>query len=105
MTRKSEVRQTELTVLYERFLRQQSPELRERCVAANRDRARQLRRLQKRGVCTVGDLLDQLPRLPGGLKQFGIHLISILRIRQAAPVLLELMSDRKVRWVCAAELG
>jgi hypothetical protein len=105
MTRKSEERQTELTVLYERFLRRQSRESQERCVAANRDRARQLRRLQKRGICTVGDLLDQLPRLPGGLKQFGIHLISILQIRQAAPVLLDLMSDRKVRWVSAAELG
>jgi hypothetical protein len=105
MSRKSERRQTELTVLYERFLGQQSQELQERCVAVNRDRARKLRRLQKRGVLTVADLLQQLPRLPASLKQFAIHLISILQIHQAAPVLLEMMSDRNVRTACAAAIG
>jgi hypothetical protein len=104
MRRKSETQQTELTVLYERFLGRQSPEMQERRAAVNRDRARKLRRLQKRGVFTVADLLEQLPRLPAGLTQFGIHLISILKIRQAAPVLLDMMSDRNVRPACASAL-
>ena len=105
MSRSFERQQTELTVLYERFLRQQSPEMQERCVAVNRDRARNLRRLQKRGVCTVADLLEQLPRLPGALTQFAIDLISILQIHRAASVLLEMMSDRNGRTAYAAALG
>jgi hypothetical protein len=104
MTRKRDLLKTDLATLYERFLGQQPKELRERCAAVNRDRNRKLDRLRRRGVVTVADLLERLPRLSSGLKQFGIELVSLLKIHQAIPVLLELIFDRRVRLGCADAL-
>jgi hypothetical protein len=72
---------------------------------ANRKRARQLDRLKKHRVVTVADLLERLPRLSPGLKYFGVELIQLLEIQQAVPVLLDLMSDRAVRLMCASTLS
>jgi hypothetical protein len=66
---------------------------------------RQLDRLKKYRIITVADLLERLPRLSPGLKYFGIELILLLDIQQAIPVLLDLMSDRAVRLMCASTLS
>jgi hypothetical protein len=104
MIRKRELLESDLATLYERFLSQQSEEMHKRCAPANRDRKRKLNRLRRRGVVTVDDLLERLPRLPSGLKRFGIELVTLLKIHQAIPVLLDLISDRTLRLVCADSL-
>jgi hypothetical protein len=97
-------RTSDLAALYSRFLAQQSQESRERCATVNRDRARKLGRLQRQGVITVADLLGRLTCLSPGLKQFGIELITLLKIQQAIPILLDLIFDRTVRMSCAVAL-
>lgn len=82
----------------------QSEEIRDRCQRVNRERFRNLDRLAGQGVVTVGDLIARLPSLSPGRKRFGIELVYLLKVRQAVPVLLELLSDRAVRLACADAL-
>ena len=95
---------SELATLYALFLTQQSDELRLRCAAVCHDRARSLGRLHKQGVVTIADLLERSASLSPNLKRFAIELILLLRIRQAIPVLLELMSERDLRVSCASTI-
>ncbi|HEV3021318.1 MAG TPA: hypothetical protein VGX76_02580, partial [Pirellulales bacterium] len=67
----------------------------------NRDSARKIRRLARRGVKTTADLIDHLPHLSADMKSFGIWLLARLKARQAVPVLLKLLSDNAVRAECA----
>jgi len=98
----------ELAILYTRFLEQHSEEWRTRFIAVCRERARQIALLNKQGVRTVADLLSRLPCLSPKLKMFGIELTWLLKIRQAVPVLLEVLlepkADRALRITCAFAL-
>src|SRR5579863_1388410 len=95
-------------MLFARFVNRQSAEWRTRCAVVCRERSRKLGRLQKHGVCNVADLLSRLSYLPRNLKDFGIELTWLLKIRQAVPVLVDVMldpkSDRSVRISCALAL-
>lgn len=94
-----------LADLYERHLSAQPLEWRERRAALVQERARKLERLRRQGIVTVADLLDRLPRSSHATKQFGIDLISLLRLREGVPVLVEMLADRSVRWYCASTLS
>jgi hypothetical protein len=104
MIRKRGLLKSDLVALYDGFRDRQSEELRQRSAVAHRERNRKLNQLRRRGVVTVADLLEQLPRLPARLKHFGIELVSLLKIHQAIPVLLDLIYDRTVRLACADAL-
>jgi hypothetical protein len=99
------LKSTNLKVLYSRFLERGSEKPSARCVTVDRDRARKLDRLQQHGVITITDLLERLPRLPPKLKLFGIQLVHLLKVHQAVPVLIQMMSDEYVRLACADTLS
>lgn len=101
MSTQQNKRTSELAALYALFLAKESEEWRTRCAVVCRDRAHGLARLRKQGVVTVADLLERLPSLGTSLQRFGIELTSLLELRLAVPVLLELMSDRSIRVDCA----
>ena len=90
-----------LLALFSRFLAKQSAEFRENCGTVNSKRVRDLQRLRKLGIETVSELLARLPGFSPGLKQSAIHFTWLLKIRQAVPVLVEMLPDRKTRWLCA----
>jgi hypothetical protein len=92
----------ELATRYEQLIERWSAEKRTEPRAVRRERVQKLRRLKKQGTHTVTDLLKRLPSLSLNLKQFGIQLIMLLKIKQSIPILLNLMSDPKVRVSCAA---
>ena len=100
MTRQRIKLSSDLATLYSKYLERVSKEF-PRCADVNRDRARKLDRLRKQRVITVGDLLDRLPRLSPSSKYFGVEVISSLMIQQGIPILLELMSDRRLCLSCA----
>ncbi|MBI3865623.1 MAG: hypothetical protein HY290_27435 [Planctomycetia bacterium] len=90
------------------FVEQQSEEWRVQCAVVCRERAQKLGLLKRQRVRTITDLQSRLLGLSPSLKLFGIELIWILGIRQAIPVVLEVMldqkSDRTVRLACANAL-
>ena len=92
----------ELATLYRRFLERWPAAKLPQNQAVHRERVQGLRRLKKQGAVTVADLLERLPNFSLSLKQFGIQLIMLLKIRQSIPILLDLMSDQDVRVSCAA---
>lgn len=92
----------ELATLYRGFLEQWAAANSSQNPAVHQERVQGLRRLKSRGVVTVANLLERLPGLSLNLKQFGIQLIMLLRIQQSIPILLDLMSDPKIRVSCAA---
>jgi hypothetical protein len=65
--------------------------------AVNCKRARKLARLQAKDIVTVTQLLERLPGLSPGLRQFAIELIDLCSIHRAWPVLIELTSQRSTR--------
>src|SRR5205807_2330446 len=95
MRTKREKRTADLATLYARFVDRHSAEWRTQCAIVCRERSRKLGLLNQQGVCSVADLLSRLPSLSPGLKKFGIDLIWLLEIRQAIPVVLEVMLDPK----------
>ncbi len=95
----------DLAALYSQRLTRRSAEQLTSRALVNPDWVRKIDRLGKQGVSTVGDLLDRLPRLSPDLKQVGIELIALLRIRQAIPVLLDMISEPGVRLLCATTLS
>lgn len=92
----------DLATLYGQLVAQWSAEGLAQLRVVHRERIQGLRRLEKQGVVTVGDLLERLPDLSLSLKQFGIQVIMILKIRKSIPVLLDLMSDAEIRVSCAS---
>ena len=88
----------ELATQYEQLIEQWSAEKRTEPRAVHRERVQKLRRLKKQGIHTVADLLKRLPSLTLSLKHFGIQLIMLLEIQRSIPILLDLMSDPKVRY-------
>lgn len=70
-----------------------------------RTRDRKLTRLRAKGIVTVPQLLERLPRLSPSLRQFGIELIDLCSIHRAWPVLIELTSQRSTRVQCADVLS
>ncbi len=94
----------DLAMLYSQYVVRQSKDLRTRCRQSNREYSRKIDRLAKQGILTVADLIAQLPCLSPGMKYFGIQLISRLKLRQAIPVLLELLDGRALRVACADAL-
>src|SRR5258707_177444 len=90
-----------LAGLYSQFLEKQGEEWRIKCVEVCRERQRALQRLKKNDVVTIVDLFARFPGLPASLKLSAIDLISILKIHQAVPVLIDSLTDRAVRSMCA----
>jgi hypothetical protein len=94
----------DLAALYARYLQYAakrgwgSPALR-------RTRDRKLARLRAKGIVTVPQLLERLPRLSPSLRQFGIELIDLCSIHRAWPVLIELTLQRSTRVQCADVLS
>lgn len=64
-----------------------------------------LNRLEKRKVQTVNDLVENLPALPSKLKYFGLRMVSLLDIREAEDVLLEMISEPEHRLAVAHALS
>ncbi len=98
---------TDLAVLYSQFVERQPAEWQSRFQGVTRHRARMVARLLKHGVVKVSDLLRRLSQLPDTSRLFGINTISLFRIRQGIPVLLELLLDRHrgLRIACADALS
>jgi hypothetical protein len=94
----------DLAALYARYLQYAakrgwgSPALR-------RTRDRKLARLRAKGIVTVPQLLERLPRLSPSLRQFGIELIDLCSIHRAWTVLIEFTSQRSTRVQCADVLS
>jgi hypothetical protein len=70
-----------------------------------RECSQKIVRLAEQGIVTVDDLVSRLPDLSTAKQQLGLHLVSVLAIRQAVPVLLEMLPNRANRATCAAALG
>ena len=94
-----------LVELHARIVASRSDAMRENCRAMDLKNNGKLRRLSKLKVFTIGDLLDRLPTLTLELKDFGIWLISVIRIPQAADVLIKMLPHKSVRLACASALG
>jgi len=98
-------RSDSLAVLLTRIHERQSEDWRKRCQAVSRERTRAVERLAARGVLTVGDLLERLSSLPLRQQVASIEIVSLLKIRSAAPLLLDLMALRSLRMSCAVALA
>ena len=95
-----------LTQLFADFVANRTEESRVSCAKSDRRSARQIKRLALHGVTTTQELVDALPRLPPGLRDFGIWWVSRVRARGAEGVLLQLLHDEpKYRLSCAAALS
>lgn len=94
----------ELRDLLARRITQQNAEMRASRQRANRECSRKVARLAKQRILTAADLIAQLPYLSPAMKRSGVELISLFGIRQAVPVLLELLSDPAMRLSCADAL-
>lgn len=70
-----------------------------------RRRSRAVEKLASHGVVTVGHLLERLAGLPRRLSIAGIELVSLLRIGQAAPLLMEMMEAAPLRMSCATAIA
>lgn len=94
----------DLAALYARHLRY-AAKMGWRAPTADRERALKLARLQAKGIVTVTQLLKRLPGLSPSLRQFAIEFIGLCDIHRAWPVLIELLSDRSNRAMCADVLS
>lgn len=88
---------TDLHALFERAL---ATHLRDLTNTRKRELQRNIQQLAQRNILTVNDLLTQLAQFPRRLKEKGIELLGLLKIRQAIPVLLSLLEDPAVRLQC-----
>lgn len=86
-----------LKALYDHFLDERGEEWQAELRDSIRDIKRELTQLEKRGVVTTDDLANQLTQLPPKLRRTGMYLIMVCNVREAIPVLLELVSDPKWR--------
>lgn len=66
---------------------------------------RQLTKLERTGVRTFGELLSSLPTLTPQSIDWAIRILQHLKVKQAAPVLWQLMARPKLRLQCAHALG
>lgn len=73
--------------------------------SSNVNAERTIRRLLKRDITTVRDLIERLPALPYRLQNDGIDLISRFDIRQATPVLLEILPKKAIRLAVSSALS
>lgn len=96
---------TDLTTLYARFVAKQDPDYQTKYLVVNQERESGIRRLRKRGVVTAVDLAQRLPALPKSLKDIGIDLISLFRIKRAVPALLQVLSSSEPDLQCAHTLS
>ncbi len=94
-----------LAVLYARHLKREAARNWNPSASVRRERQQTLRRLEKRGVVTVADLVAELPRLPRGLQNSAIGIAGLLKIWRAIPVLLDLMDRPRLRLVVAQVLS
>ncbi|WP_075095853.1 hypothetical protein [Planctomyces sp. SH-PL14] len=94
-----------LAALLARFHERQSENWRRQFRAVVRERNRGVEKLVSHGVVTVGQLLERLSGLSQRLSIVGIELISLLRIGQAAPLLVDLMESRPLRMACASAIA
>ena len=78
-----------LAALYARHLKHEAAQNWTPSASVRREREQTLRRLEKRGVVTVADLVAELPCLPRGLQKSAIGIAGLLKIGRAIPVLLE----------------
>lgn len=94
-----------LAALDTRHLKQEAARNSTPSASVRRKQEQTLRRLEKRGVVTVADLIAELPRLPRGPQRSAIGIAGPLRIGQAIPVLLDLMDRPRLRLVVASVLS
>ena len=95
-----------LTQLFADFVAKRTEESRVNCAKSDRKNAGQIKRLALHGVTTTRELVDALPRLPTGLRDFGIWWVSRVKARGAQDVLLQLFRDEpKCRLSCASALS
>ena len=95
-----------LTELYSAFVAKRSEESRASCSDMDRKNGRHIARLAARGVTTIPELIAALPELPPKLKDFGLWLISVLKVREAEPLLLNMVHNGpSFRLLCASVLG
>lgn len=72
---------------------------------SNANAERTIRRLSKRNVATVQELIEQLPSLPRGLQSDAISLIDRFKAHQATDVLMELLFKRSIRLEVASAVS
>ena len=94
-----------LAKLHARFVSRRPADSPKQLHAMDRRHAKQIERMAEQGIVTVSDLIDALPRLSRARRRLSMWLISVLKIRQAVPVLFDLLAVRSMRWQCAHTLG